>query len=99
MKETTLTWDEPNLSGPNDENIAVVHDALAMAIADAKRPENRISVAAQLRSPQIWCAKRKSCTGTPAQMTSGSSNVHPAASTSECRGPSFPGPYASRTRW
>lgn len=52
MKETTpLTGDEPNLSEPTDENVAAVQDALAMAIADAKRPENRISVAARLRSP------------------------------------------------
>lgn len=51
MKETTtLTRDEPNLSEPTDENIAAVHDALAMAVADAKRPGNRISVAARLRS-------------------------------------------------
>jgi hypothetical protein len=52
MKETTtLTWDESNLSEPTDENVAAVQDALAMAVADAKRPENRISVAARLRSP------------------------------------------------
>jgi len=52
MKETTtLTRDEPNLSEPTDENVATVDDALATAVADAKRPENRISVAARLRSP------------------------------------------------
>ena len=34
-----------------DEHVAVVQDALALAIAEAKRPENRISVADRLRSP------------------------------------------------
>jgi len=52
MEETTtLTGDEPNLSDPTDDNVAAAQDALAMAVADAKRPENRVSVAARLRSP------------------------------------------------
>ena len=64
MEETTThTSDKPNLSEPTDKNVASDKDELAMAVADAKRPENRISVPARLRSPSDLMREAKELLG------------------------------------